>query len=44
MHCASFFGIVENVPALIEIQGNDTNEEWYLGGSPLVWAARNGHE
>jgi len=44
MHCASFFGIVEIVAALMEIQGYDTSKEWYLGDSPLALAAQNGHE
>ena len=44
LHCASFFGIVEIVAALIEIQGYHTKEGSYLGDSPLAWAARNGHE
>ena len=44
MHCASFFGIVEIVAALLEIQGYGTNKGWYLGDSPLAWAARSGHE
>ena len=46
LHCASFFGIVEVVAALIEMQGygTSTNEGYFFGNSPLAWAARNGHE
>jgi len=44
LHCASFFGIVEVVAALIEIGNHDTNQKDFLGHTPLAWAARNGHE
>jgi len=44
LHCASFFGIVEVVAGLIEMECYDINEEDFLGGGPLAWAARNGHE
>jgi len=44
MHCASFFGIVEIVATLIEIQGYNSKGGWYLGDSPLTLAARNGNE
>jgi len=44
LHCASFFGIVELVVALIEVGGSDIDGEGYLGRTPLSWAARNGHE
>jgi len=43
LHCASFFGIVEVVAGLIEM-GYDINEGDFLGGTPLAWAAHNGHE
>jgi len=43
VHCASFFGIVEIVDSLIEMQGYGTNRRYYLGNSPLALAARNGH-
>ena len=29
---------------LLEIQGDDNKEGWYLGGFPLTWAARNRYE
>jgi len=32
------------VVTLLEIQGDDNKEGWYLGGFPLTWAARNRHE
>jgi len=44
LHCASFFGIVEVVVALIEVGGYDINGEGYRGCTPLSWAAYNGHE
>ena len=43
LHCASFFGIVEVVAGLIELECYNINEEDFLGRGPLVWAARNGH-
>ena len=43
LHCASFFGIFEVVASLIEM-GHDINEGDFLGGTPLAWAAHNGHE
>ena len=44
LHCASFFGIVEIVACLIEMECYDINEVDFSGCGPLVWAARNGHE
>jgi len=44
LHCASFFGIVELVTALIEMGCYDINEQDFLGCTPLAWAAHNGHE
>jgi len=44
LHCASFFGIVEVVVALIEVGGSDINGESYFDRTPLSWAAYNGHE
>ena len=44
LHCASFFGIAEVVVGLISMECYDINEEDFLGGGPLAWAARNGHE
>ena len=43
LHCASFFGIVEIVAALIEVGCYDINED-FSGCTPLSWAACNGHE
>ena len=43
LHCASFFGIVEVVAAMIEMECCDINED-YVEFTPLTWAARNGHE
>jgi len=44
LHCASFFGIVEVVAALIEVGGSDIDGEGYFGLTPLLCAMRNGHE
>jgi len=44
LHCASFFGIVEVVAALVEVRGCDINGGCYSGRTPLSWAAYNGHE
>ena len=44
LHCASFFGIVEVVAGLIEMECYDINEGDFSGSGPLAWAARNGHE
>ena len=44
LHCASFFGIVELVTVLINSRGYKINQQDEAGRTPLVWAARNGHE
>ena len=44
LHCASFFGIVEVVAGLIEMERYDINEGDFWGFGPIAWAARNGHE
>ena len=44
LHCASFFGIVEVVSALIEMESYDINEGDFWGNTPLAWAAKRGHE
>ena len=44
LHCASFFGIVKVVAALIEMQIYDINKGDFWGLTPLAWAAWNGHE
>ena len=43
LHCASYFGIVEVVAALLEMQGYGIDER-YCWASPLAWAARYRHE
>ena len=43
LHCASFFGIVELVAAIINAGGCEINGRDCTGSTPLVWAARNGH-
>ena len=44
LHCASFFGIVEVVAGLIEMEYYDINEGDFSGCGPFAWAAQNGHE
>jgi len=44
LHCASFFGIVNMVADLIDVEGCDVNQADCIGGTPLMWAAWNGHE
>ena len=44
LHCASFFGIVGIVAALMGVDGCDVEQMDCAGYSPLMWAARNGHE
>ena len=44
LHCASFFGIVEVVATLLEMERYDINRADYWGYTPLAWAAENGHE
>jgi len=44
LHCASFFGVVDVVAALIEMGSYDINKRDTRGSTPLAWAARNGHE
>jgi len=44
LHCASFFGIVEVVAALIVMGDSDLNGGDFRGYTPLSWAACNGHE
>ena len=44
LHCASFFGIVEVVAALIEVGCYGIDEEDFSGCTPLSQAACNGHE
>ena len=44
LHCASLFGIIEIVTNLMEVEGCDINQRDCVDNTPLVWAARNGHE
>jgi len=44
LHCASFFGIVEIVTVLVQMEGCDINQMDCGGDTPLMWAAKNGHE
>jgi len=44
LHCASFFGIVEVVAALVEVGCYGIDEEDFSGRTPLSWAACGGHE
>ena len=43
LHSASFFGIVEIVASLVEVEGGDIDKKDCVGNTPLVWAAHNGH-
>jgi len=44
LHWASIFGIDEIVAGLVKVEGCDINQEDCFGNTPLVWAAKNGHE
>jgi len=44
LHCASFFGIVEIVAGLMEVEDCDINQIDCIGSTPLFWAALNGQE
>ena len=44
LHCASYFGIVELVAILIEMEGSSVNQGDCKGFTPLMWAARRGNE
>jgi len=44
LHCASYFGIVEAVAALIGGEGCDINQSDCMGFTALMWAARQGSE
>jgi len=44
LHCASFFGIVEIVASLVEVEDCDINQGDCIGNTPLALAAWNGHE
>ncbi|RPB00997.1 hypothetical protein L873DRAFT_724974 [Choiromyces venosus 120613-1] len=43
LHCASFFGIVEVVAVLIQMNC-DVNQIDCVGKTPLTWAVKNGHD
>ena len=44
LHCASYFGIVEAVAALIGGEGCDINQSDCMGFTALIWATRQGNE
>jgi len=44
LHCASFFGIVDVMTALLGVGDCDANRGDSAGITPLIWAARGGHE
>ena len=44
LHCISYFGIAEVANTLIKMKRWDVNEEDVVGTTPLIWAARQGHE
>jgi len=43
LHCASFFGIVELVAAIISVEDCEIDQQDCTGSTPLAWAAKNGH-
>jgi len=44
LHCASYFGIAEITNTLIKTNRWDLNQRDGAGVTPLIWAARYGHE
>ena len=44
LHCISYFGIAEVANALIDMNRWDVNQRDGAGMTPLIWAARYGHE
>ena len=44
LHCASFFGIVELVASLARAPGCNINQGDRVSRTPLLWAAKNGHD
>ena len=43
LHCASMFGVVEVVRALVAMNSVDINRVDDTGATPLIWASRGGH-
>ena len=43
LHGASFFGIVELVTVIINVEGCEIDQQDCTGSTPLGWVARNGH-
>jgi len=44
LHCISYFGIPKVANSLIKMNRWDVNQKDSLGMTPLIWAARYGHE
>ena len=44
LHCASFFGVVEFITALLGVDGCDANVGDSTGMTSLIWAAKGGQE
>jgi len=44
LHCISYFGVAEVANTLIDTNRWDVNQEDGAGMTPLIWAARHGHE
>ena len=44
LHCISYFGIAELADTLIKMDRWDVNQRDGAGMTPLMWAARHGHE
>jgi len=44
LHCISYFGIAEVADTLLQMNSWDVNQRGDAGMTPLIWAARCGHE
>ena len=44
LHCISYFGVAEVAKSLIKMKRWDVNQRDSAGMTPLIWAARYGHE
>ena len=44
LHCASFFGIIELITVFVNAKGCEINQVDCTGKTPLLWAAKNGHD
>jgi len=44
LHCISYFGIADIADNLLKVDKRDVNQRDSAGVTPLIWAARYGHE